>query len=64
MKKLNLFTLEECSSGGKIVVRAKAQRTQIVPEADAHLIAAAPDLLEACKWANEAMEGSGAELPD
>lgn len=43
-----------CPHGGLIVVRGAAgghmqSHVQIVPEADARLFAAAPELLEACK---------------
>lgn len=53
------WTLAPCSHGGLILRRGDAigrdthiqSSLQILPEADAHLIAAAPDLLQACKVA-------------
>jgi hypothetical protein len=45
------WTLRETTSGGAIVTRGETQSTQIVPMADARLIAAAPDLLAACHQA-------------
>lgn len=41
------WTLHETSSGGAIVSRENVQSLQVVPVADAFLIAAAPDLLAA-----------------
>jgi|SRR5271157_2821578 len=41
------WTLLDCANGGKIVRRDEAYQNQIVPTADAYLIASAPDLLEA-----------------
>ncbi len=40
------WELHETSSGGAIVSRGQVQSLQVVPVADARLIAAAPDLLE------------------
>lgn len=55
------WTLEECSNGGLILRRGNAQgktyhpqsHLQIVPEDDARLIAAAPDMYEALKEATQ-----------
>jgi hypothetical protein len=42
--------LSPCSNGGALVTRTGVQsHLQVVPEADAHLIAAAPDLLAALR---------------
>ena len=50
------WEIEDCSNGGKVVKRGGPGKVlqshiQVIPDDDAYLIAAAPELLEACKQA-------------
>lgn len=56
--------LQECSNGGKILVRGGGihgahiqTHVQILPVEDAFLMAAAPELLKALEWAMAILDG-------
>lgn len=51
----------ECSCGGRFLKRPGSVQDslQVVPEEDAYLFAAAPELLEACKQAEASLEARG-----
>lgn len=53
------WTTQPCPNGGRLLVRSNSDQPslQIVPEADAHLISAAPDMYEALEAQHDAIDG-------